>query len=82
MALVRRERIDLYDNTKLVVLERDEAGKPVWNERFLDFAWMGFELKLCRCYRARTKGKVQRGVGDVKRSFWPGTSFPDLKDLN
>jgi transposase len=28
----------LYDNPKIVVLDRDEAGQPVWNPRFLDFA--------------------------------------------
>lgn len=73
----------LYDNAKLVVLHRDEAGQPVWNERFLDFALrLGFEVKLCRPYRPRTKGKVERGVGYVERNFWPGTRFVDLADLN
>jgi transposase len=28
----------LYDHPKIVVLDRDEAGQPVWNPRFLDFA--------------------------------------------
>lgn len=73
----------LYDNTKLVVLDRDEDGAPVWNERFLDFALrMGFEVKLCRPYRARTKGKTERGVGYVEANFWPEARFTDLGDLN
>jgi len=73
----------LYDNTKLVVLDRDEDGKPRWNERFLDFALqVGFEVKLCRPYRAQTKGKTERGVGYVEGNFWPGARFTDLGDLN
>ena len=73
----------LYDNSKLVVLDRDEDGEPVWNERFLDFALrVGFEVKLCRSYRARTKGKTERGVGYVEGNFWPGARFTDRGDLN
>ena len=73
----------LYDNSKLVVLRRDAEGRPVWNERFLDFsAALGFEAKLCRPYRAQTKGKVERGVGYVEGNFWPSARFVDLADLN
>jgi transposase len=73
----------LYDNTKLVVLRRDREGHPVWNEKFIDFsACVGFDVKLCRPYRARTKGKIERGVGYVKRNFWPSARFVDLEDLN
>jgi transposase len=73
----------LYDNTKLVVLRRDGEGRPVWNERFTDFsACIGFDVRLCRPYRARTKGKIERGVGYVKRNFWPSARFVDLADLN
>jgi transposase len=46
----------LYDNTKPVVLTRDEAGQPVFTPGFLDFSpRVGFELRLCRPYRAQTK---------------------------
>jgi transposase len=73
----------LYDNTKLVVLRRDREGHPVWNERFIDFsACVGFDVKLCRPYRARTKGKIERGVGYVKHNFWPSAQFVDIEDLN
>ena len=73
----------LYDNTKLVILKRDGEGRPVWNGRFLDFsAALGFEAKLCRPYRAQTKGKVERGVGYVEGNFWPSARFADLVDLN
>ena len=73
----------LYDNAKVVVLSRDENGEPVWNQRFLDFALrLGFDIKLCRLYRAKTKGKVESGVKYVKGNFWPSAHFTDLADLN
>jgi transposase len=73
----------LYDNAKVVVLKRDSAGEPVWNERFLDFALrLGFELRLCRPYRPQTKGRVESGVKYVRGSFWPTARFSDLADLN
>lgn len=74
----------LYDNAKVVVTGRDENGEPVWNRRFLDFSLrLGFDAKLCRPYRAQTKGKTESGVKYVKRNFWPGVRrFEDLADLN
>ena len=49
----------LYDNAKVVVLERDDEGSDhEWNSRMLDFARrVGFELRLCKPYRAQTKGE-------------------------
>lgn len=73
----------LYDNAKVVVLHRDEAGEPVWNQRFLDFALrLGFEIQLCRPYRAETKGRVESGIKYLRRNFWPGARFFDQADLN
>ena len=73
----------LYDNTKQVVLERDQTGMPVWNPQFLDFSLrLGFAIRLCRPYRPRTKGKVESGVGYVEKNFWLGAQFVDDADLN
>jgi transposase len=73
----------LYDNAKVVVLGRDAAGEPVWNPRFLDFALrLGFEIRLCRPYRAQTKGRVESGIKYVRGNFWPAAAFVDLADLN
>lgn len=73
----------LYDNAKVVVLGRDTAGEPVWNPRFLDFALrLGFDSRLCRPYRAQTKGRVESGVKYVRGNFWPTARFTDLADLN
>ena len=48
----------LYDNAKVITLGRDEEKRPVWNERMLDFSFrVGFEPRLCRPYRAQTKGQ-------------------------
>jgi hypothetical protein len=33
-------------------------------------------------YTPQTKGKVERSVGVVKHSFWPGVRFTDIDDLN
>ena len=73
----------LYDNLKPVVLGRDDGGRPVWNEKFLDFALVaGFEPRVCRPYRAQTKGRVEGSIGYLRQSFWPGLRFTDLEDLN
>jgi transposase len=76
-------RTCLYDNTKLVVLERDGEGAPVWQRTFLDFCRrLDFTPRLCQPYRPRTKGRVERGVDYVKENFWPSARFTDLLDLN
>lgn len=73
----------LYDNAKVVVIGRDDGGRPVWNTRFLDFSRrLGFATQVCRPYRAQTKGKVESGVTYVKRNFWLGRQFIDDEDLN
>lgn len=73
----------LYDNQKAVVLGRDGEGHPIWNERFLSFTrHYGFLPKLCRPYRPRTKGKVERLIRYVKENFFCGIEYSDLADIN
>lgn len=63
----------LYDNMKTVILERDAygEGKHRFHAGFLDFAkHCGFTIKVCRPYRAKTKGKVERFNGYLRRSFY------------
>ena len=49
----------------------------------LDFALrVGFEMRLCRPYRAQTKGKVESGVKYVRRNLWPTVRFSDDADMN
>ena len=63
----------LYDNMKTVVLERNTYGRGVhrFHPAFLDYAkHVGVLPRLCQPYRAQTKGKVERFIGYLKRSFW------------
>ena len=72
----------LTDRMKTVIL-RSEAGKPIWNTQFADFAAdMGFVPKVCRPRRPQTKGKVERLVDYMKDNFLPGRHFSDIEDLN
>ena len=72
----------LYDNLKTVVLFRCE-GNIQWNPKFMDFAgFYGFQPKLCRLYRAKTKGKVERPFPYIRRDFFIGTKFEGVDDLN
>jgi transposase len=76
-------RCILYDNMKQVVLGRDAEGHPEWQTRFAGFTSdLGFRPQLCRPYRAQTKGRVERAVGYLRQSFWPGRRFTDLAELN
>lgn len=74
----------LYDNPRTIVEKRDRAGKHIeWNPHFRDFAdYAGFQPRLCRPYRARTKGKVESGVKYVKRNALIGRSFTSFDALN
>ncbi|HEY1206840.1 MAG: IS21 family transposase [Bryobacteraceae bacterium] len=76
----------LYDRMKTVWLETDERGEVVWHPVFLDFArYWGFRPRLCRPYRAQTKGKVESGVKYVRRNFLCGLQGREpsgLQDLN
>lgn len=74
-------REHLYDRPR-TICSPDGSGGVVWNETFRSFArYWGFEPRLCRPYRARTKGKVESGVKYLKRNFLVGRSFIDLQDV-
>lgn len=63
----------LYDNMRTVVIERNTYGRGVhrFHAGFLDYArHAGVLPRLCQPYRAQTKGKVERFIGYLKRSFW------------
>ena len=63
----------LYDNLKSVVTQRNAYGvsKHKFNKKFLDFSkTYGFIPMLCKPYRAKTKGKVERFIGYLKGNFY------------
>ena len=63
----------LYDNMKTVIIKRNAYGygKHKFNEQFRDFAQKhcGMSLKVCKPYRAQTKGKVERFNHYFRYSF-------------
>jgi transposase len=63
----------LYDNMKTVILSRHTYGEGLhrFQPAFLDFAHhYGFLPQVCRPYRAKTKGKVERFIGYLRYSFF------------
>ncbi|WP_215796453.1 IS21 family transposase [Paludibacterium paludis] len=63
----------LFDNMKTVVLERDAygPGQHRFHPGLLSLAkTLGFVPKLCRPYRAKTKGKVERFNRYLRESFY------------
>ena len=67
----------LIDNARALVDDHDRTTRVVvFNARFLAFArYWGFQPRACAPYRARTKGKDERGVGYVKRNAIAGRTF-------
>lgn len=63
----------LYDNMKTVIIERNGygPGQHRFQTKFWDFAKdIGFYPRLCKPYRAQTKGKVERFIHYLKYSFY------------
>ncbi|APG86359.1 transposase (plasmid) [Sinorhizobium americanum CCGM7] len=67
----------LLDNAKPLVEHHDAVTREVrFNARLWAFAhYWGFTPRACAPYRARTKGKDERGVGYVKRNAIAGRQF-------
>lgn len=67
----------LLDNARALVERHDvQTREVVFNERFHAFArYWDVRPQACAPYRARTKGKDERGVGYVKHNAIAGRSF-------
>lgn len=73
----------LLDNPRALVDFHDAQTREVrFNAAFLAFArdW-GFRPRACAPYRARTKGKDERGVGYVKHNAIAGHRFASWEEL-
>jgi transposase len=73
----------LLDNAGALVVGRDRAAdKARLHPAFEAFCrdW-DVEAKVCRPYRARTKGKTEAGVGYVKRNGLAGIAFASFAEL-
>jgi transposase len=73
----------LVDNARALVNEHDAQTREVtFNDRFHAFCrYWGVTPRACAPYRARTKGKDERGVGYVKRNAIAGHRFESLEAL-
>lgn len=67
----------LMDNARALIVRHDTVSRQVtFNDKLIAFAkhW-GFGPRACAPYRARTKGKTERGVGYVKKNAIAGRAF-------
>jgi transposase len=73
----------LFDNARALVEDHDAATREVrFNERLHGFArYWGFRPRACAPYRARTKGKDERGVSYVKHNAIAGRRFDNWAAL-
>ena len=74
----------LIDNAKALVRDHDSKTREVkFNDRFHAFCrYWSVVPRACAPYRARTKGKDERGVGYVKRNAIAGHRFESLEALH
>ena len=73
----------MVDNLKSAVLKRIVGKDPVFNPKYLDFAnHHGFTIVPCAVGKGNEKGRVESGVGYVKKNFLAGLQIPDFNALN
>src|SRR5262249_115632 len=73
----------MVDNLKSAVLHRALGEAPVLNPKYLDFAHHnGFTIAPCNVGKGNEKGRVENGVGYVKKNFLAGLELPDFSALN
>src|SRR5215813_10511550 len=73
----------MVDNLKSAVLQRVLGEAPVFNPKYLDFAThCGFTIAPCNVGKGNEKGRVENGVGYVKKNFLAGLEIPDFGALN
>jgi transposase len=72
----------MVDNLKSAVLKHGVGEAPVFNPRYLDFArYHGFGISACGVAKGNEKGRVENGVGYVKKNFLAGAELPDFAAL-
>lgn len=72
----------MVDNLKSAVLQRLAGTAPVFNPRYLDFArHHGFEIVPCNVGRGNEKGRVESGVGYVKKNFLHGLELTEFGSI-
>ena len=73
----------MIDNLKTGVLEHLPGLPPRFNRHYLDFAaHHGFTPVACAPRKGNEKGRVESGVGYVKKNFLNGLEIPSFPPLN
>ena len=73
----------MVDNLKSAVLSHPAGGPVIYHPRYLDFArHYGFEIRACNVGAANEKGRVENGVGFVKRNFLSALQADQFAPLN
>jgi len=69
----------IIDNLKSAVLQRLVGQAPVFNAKYLDFSrhW-GFQISPCNPRAGQEKGRVENGIGFVKKNLLAGLELPDF----
>jgi transposase len=70
-------------NLKSAVLQRLAGTAPVFNARYLDYArHAGFTISACNVAAGHEKGRVESGIGYVKKNFLNGLELADFSAIN
>lgn len=73
----------MIDNLKTGVIRRITGQDIVFNPKYLDFAQhYGFTIKACGVRKGNEKGRVENGVGYVKKNFLNGLDITQFEALN
>jgi transposase len=72
----------MVDNLKSAVLKRTLGEAPVLNPKYAAFAeHYGFRIVPCNVGKGNEKGRVENGVGYVKKNFLAGLDLADFSVL-
>ena len=73
----------VIDNLKVGVLRHPFGQKALFHPRYLDLAaHYGFEPVACNVRKGNEKGRVENGVGFVKKNFLNGLEIPSFAAVN
>lgn len=73
----------MIDNLKSGVIEHLRGCAPVFNQRYIDYSrHCGFTLSACNVAKGNEKGRVENGVGYVKKNFLNGLELADFSAIN
>ena len=73
----------MVDNLKSAVLQRLTGCAPVFNPRYVEFShhW-GFDIAACAPRSGNEKGRVENGVGYIKKNLLNGLDLSEFSAIN